>query len=433
MSVMSPRRRLIVPLLIAVVAAGALLHADGGSEGVRIEPRIVEATLGRVSLEQVDLSLRVALRTSEAATIRSIAFTDAFVGRVPVWVERIQGSWPLSPGQELVLPAPLQVRMQVRDAIGTDDLGAIVRKGSVTVRSSVEVAIETPRLARLLFMGSTRTLVRDIVLEMPLGGTGASSLTRFGADLADVANRGAGSWITAGLDRLSGRGDVATRFSGVVASVTTRYAIDDGARPAERERRAAGIWWTPGVFCTTREAIAPWRFDVSDATALQLGGGRLRTAGGVVQVGATRDRPALQFDLGAIEEVLPAPRERKLYTLVSGRRERLRLGDRDAASNLVCLQSTAEAAAAPAPAAPWGPPAPPGDVAAFSPGASLGVVWTAVAASRADRLELATPLYRGSFGSPLVSGDRIVGLVASATTAWPAAVVARAAARAPRP
>jgi hypothetical protein len=427
------RRRVIGTILAAVVAAGALLRADGGAAGVTVEPRIVEATLGRVSLEQVDLSLRVALRASEAATIRSIAFTDAFVGRVPVWVQRVEGTWPLTPGQELILPAPLQVRMHVRDALGADDLGAIVRKGSVTVRTSVEVAIETPRLARLFFMGSTRTLVRDVVLEMPLGGAGASSLTRFGADLADVAQRGAGSWITAGLDRLSGRGNIATRFGGVVASVTTRYAIDDGARPVERERRAAGIWWTPGVFCTTREAIAPWRFDVTDATALQLGGGRLRTAGGVVRVGATRDRPALQFDLGAIEQALPAPRERKLYTLIDGRRERLRLGDRDAASNLVCLQAGDRPPAPPGPASAGAPRSPSGDLAAFSPGASLGVVWTAVAAARGDRLELATPLHRASFGSPLVSGERVVGLVASATTAWPAAVVESAAARAQRP
>lgn len=433
MSSMSSRLRVTGTLLAAVVAASALLRADSGSAGLTVEPRIVEATLGRVSLEQVDLSLRVALRASEPATIRSIAFTDAFVGRVPVWVERIDGSWPLAPGRELVLPAPLQVRMQVRDALGTDDLGAIVRKGSVTVRSSVEVGVETPRLARLFFMGSTRTLVRDIVLDMPIGGAGASSMARFGADLADVAQRGAGSWIGAGLDRLSGRGSIASRFSGVVASVTTRYAIDDGARPVERERRAAGIWWTPGVFCTTREAIAPWRFDVTDATALQLGGGRLRTEGGVVRVGATRDRPALQFDLLAVEQALPAPRERKLYTLVEGRRERLRLADRDAASNLVCLQAGADAPAPPGATASGGSPSPSGDVAAFSPGASLGVVWTAVASARGDRLDLATPLYRASFGSPLVSGDRIVGLVASATTAWPSAVVDSAAARAQRP
>jgi hypothetical protein len=271
-----------------------------------------------------------------------------------------------------------------------------------------------------------------VVLELPIGGPGSSSLTRFGADLADVAQRGAASWIAAGLDRLSGRGTIANRFSGVVASVTTRYAVDDGGRPVERERRAAGVWWTPGVFCTTREAIAPWRFDVSDATALQLGGGRLRTEGGVVTIGATRDRPAMQFELAAVEQTLPVPRERKLYTLIEGRRERLRLGDRDAASNLVCLHV---GSGTPVPAAPAGSGAsasPSGDVAAFSPGASLGVVWTAVASSRGNRLELATPLYRASFGSPLVSGDRIVGLVASATTAWPAAVVESAAARAPR-
>ena len=37
------------------------------------------------------------------------------------------------------------------------------------------------------------------------------------------------------------------------------------------------------------------------------------------------------------------------------------------------------------------------------------------------------PLHRLSFGSPLVSGDRVVGLVASPTTAWSAALVATAA------
>jgi hypothetical protein len=115
---------------------------------------------------------------------------------------------------------------------------------------------------------------------------------------------------------------------------------------------------------------------------------------------------------------------------VEGRRERLRLGDRDAASNLVCLQSGDGAAIRPDASAAAVPPT--GDVAAFAPGASLGVVWTSVAAARGGRLDLATPLYRASFGSPLVNGSRVVGLVASATTAWPAAVVEGAAARAPR-
>ena len=112
--------------------------------------------------------MRVALRASQAATIRSIAFTDAFIGGVPVWVERIEGTWPLERGRELVVPEPMQVRIHARDAVGAGDLGSIVRRGTVTVRACVEVAVETPWLARLLLMGPTRIVVREVVLELPL-------------------------------------------------------------------------------------------------------------------------------------------------------------------------------------------------------------------------------------------------------------------------
>ena len=298
-STMSLRPRVVGALLAAVVAASTLLRAADGSDELRVEPRIVEATLGRVSLEQVDLSLRVALRASQAATIRSIAFTDAFVGQVPVWIERVEGAWPLQPGLELVIPEPVRVRIHPRDALGADDLGAIVRKGTVTVRASVEVAIATPWLARLLFVGPTRTLVRDVVLEMPLpiGPSHLAPLTRLGADLADAAQRGAAAWFATGLDHLPRRSAMVLRFGGAVAGVTTRYGVEGGATPALRERRAAGVWWSPGVFCTTREALEPWRYDVGDATALQLRGARLRREGGTVHVGATREHPGVNLDL----------------------------------------------------------------------------------------------------------------------------------------
>jgi hypothetical protein len=434
-----PRRtRLTAALLATLAAAGVSLHARGASDAVTVEPRIVEARLGRISLEQIDVSLRVALRASQAATIRSIAFTDAFVGQVPVWVERVQGDWPLEPGRELVIPEPVQVRIHARDAVGADDLGSIVRRGAVTVRASVEVAVETPWLARLMLMGPTRTLVRDVVIELPIrmGPSYLRPLARVGADLADAAQRGAATWLAAGLDRLPARSAMVLRHGGAVAGVTTRYAVEGGGSGDARERRAAGVWWTPAVFCTTREAIEPWRFDVADATALQLGGARLRRDGGAVHIAASRDHPALDIDLAALDQVLPAPSERKLYALIDGRTRRLRLADRDAASNLVCLQTTdaAAPAAALAPSTAGASASRPaaGDVAAFTPGRSLSIVWTSVTPARDDRLLIATPLHRLSFGSPLVSGDCVVGLVASSTTAWPAAVVATAASRAPR-
>ena len=422
--------------LLAVVAAGTCLQASGLPAAVTVEPRIVEARLASVSLDQIDVSLRVGLRVSRAATIRSLAFTDAYVGQVPVWIERVEGDWPLTAGEELVIPEPMQVRIHARDALGVDDFGAIVRKGSVTVRTSVEVALETPRLARLFFAGPTRTLVREVVLDMPLQTGSLGPLARIGADLADVAQRGAASWLASGLNRLPARSAMVLRFSGAVAGVTTRYQIDGAGTAPARERRASGVWWTPAVFCTTREAIEPWRFDVADATALQLGGARLRREGGGVHVGATRDHAALDLDFATLDALLPAPTDRKLYTLVEGRPRRLRLGDREARSNLVCLQIAGETPTA-GTTATTADPEPTGtgtprEVAAFSPGRSLAIVWTSVTPGPDDRLRIATPLHRLSFGSPLATGDRLVGVVASSTTAWPAAAVAAAAARAPR-
>ncbi len=430
---MTSRTRVIGGALAVVVAAGTYVQANGLPVTVTVEPRIVQVTLAGVSLDHVDVSLRVALRTSRAATIRSIAFTDAYLGQVPVWIERVDGDWPMASGQELVIPEPMQVRLHARDAVGVDDLGAIVRRGAVTVRASVEVAIATPWLARLLFRASTQTLVRDVVLDMPIA-TGPSHLTplaRIGADIVDVAQRGAATWLASGLNRLPARSALVMRFGGAVASVTTRYAVDGGAAPMTREKRAAGVWWSPAVFCTTREAIEPWRFDVADASALQLGGARLSRDRARIRIGSTRDHPAVDLDMAVLEPVLPSPDERKLYTLIDGRPRRLRLADRDAESNLVCVQmaTTPSAGASPGVA---GTGAAPADVAAFSPGRSLGIVWTSVSPTRDDRLRIATPLHRASFGSPLVAGDRLVGLVASPTTAWPAAMVASAAARAVR-
>jgi hypothetical protein len=47
-------------------------------------------------------------------------------------------------------------------------------------------------------------------------------------------------------------------------------------------------------------------------------------------------------------------------------------------------------------------------------------------------LTLRTPLHRQSFGSPLMAGNAIVGLVASTDAAWNVRAIERAAARALR-
>jgi hypothetical protein len=65
----------------------------------------------------------------------------------------------------------------------------------------------------------------------------------------------------------------------------------------------------------------------------------------------------------------------------------------------------------------------------FSGDASRGLVWTE-AVAHGSMLALRTPVHRQSFGSPLVTGSGVVGLVASSDMAWDVNAIATAATRA---
>jgi len=434
---MTRARRLWIGLVLgSCLVAGSLSPVVGAAIPIAIEPRVVDASIEHVSLEKLDVAVHVAVRASHRATIRAVAITDAFVEGVPVSIAPIAGEWQLVPGQDLVLPQTLRVSAYARDAIGTQDLGAIVRHGSVTVRANVEVEVATPWPGRLLFLPSRQTVVKEIVVAVPIA-TGPSllqPLTRLGADLADAAQRVAAPFIDAGLNRLPARRALLTRVGNAVATITTTYTIAAAGTRTTRSQRAVGFWWTSGVFCTTQDALEPWRFDVADASALQAGG-RLDGDAGTVRIGATSVHPAIDLSLGAADSRLPAPRERRLFALAGGAARRIRVGDREDVSNVQCIRlrdgdDLAGLVAIDSEGAASSTPGP--DIAAFAHGRSIGVVWTGLGPGADGRLALRAPLHRYAFGSPLVGEGGVVGIVASPSTAWPVAVVREAASRAPR-
>ena len=104
----------------------------------------------------------------------------------------------------------------------------------------------------------------------------------------------------------------------------------------------------------------------------------------------------------------------------------MRLALRTALSTLVCLRlRDQDGPSLPSAAAPTA-------AAAFAGAASRGVVWTETVPTDGTMLTLRTPLHRQSLGSPLVTADAVVGLIASTDTAWDARAIALAAARAVR-
>jgi hypothetical protein len=252
-------------------------------------------------------------------------------------------------------------------------------------------------------------------------------LAKLGAGVLEFLQRQAGSLLTGPGGQAASRA-VIDRFGPSVATVETDYEIEGGPAPGPRTAKTLGLWWTPSIYCTTREAFEPWRYAAADASQLQIQGARLRAGATRVQI-TSASAPSITIDPDELRRQLPKVANRRVYSLATGEPRRMQMGVRTAASALLCLR-LGEQPGAPVPTA--GAPASPAPAAAFAVDLTRGLVWTDTAAGEGSVLALRTPVHRQSLGSPLVSGEAVVGLVASPDTAWDVNAIAAAAARAVR-
>lgn len=406
-------------LLAAAVLTGA--GTERAAEPLFV-PRVVDARVDGVSLERVDVSMQMAVTASRDVTIRTFKFSDGFIDRIPVWITPLDGRWSLRRGEEFVIPDRIAVTAYARDALGAGSLAEIVARKDVDARAVVEMSFETPWLARM-FGTATDVAITEVAFKAPVPTTALpQSLARLGAGVLEFFQRTAAPMIAARAGGQAGK-DAVDRFGPSIATVETEYELEGGPMAGRRTSRTLGVWWTPSIYCTTREAFEPWRYSAADASQLQLQGARLRAAATKTQV-RPASGPPIDIDAEALRRQLPAPAERRVYSLVTGAPRRMRLALRTAPSALVCLRlrdqdgPSLPAAAAPAPAA------------AFAGEVSRGLVWTETVPADGTMLSLRTPMLRPSLGSPLVTADAVVGLVASTDTAWDARAIALAASRA---
>jgi hypothetical protein len=419
----------LAALSLAVAVAGTatpLASTDGPAEPLFV-PRVVDVRVEGISLERVDLSLQMAVRASRQVTIRSLKFSDGFIDKIPVWVTPLDGRWPLRRGEEFVIPSRVAVTAYARDALGAASLADLVGRKDVDARASIEMSFDTPWLARL-FGTATDVAVTDVAFKAPVPSMPMMQpLARLGAGILEFLQRQAAPALAAGPNGQAASQGVLDRFRSSVATIETEYQIDGGPAPGRRTTRTLGLWWTPTVYCTTREAFEPWRYSAADASQLQIEGARLRQDATRMTIRSASGTP-IAIDGGELRRHMPKPQHRSVYSLATGEPRRMRLGLRTAPSALLCLRLGDDAgqplptATAPAPVA----------VAAFAGEFARSLIWTETASASSSLLTLRTPVHRQSFGSPLVTGDAVVGLVASSDMAWDARALAAAAARALR-
>jgi hypothetical protein len=417
--------RVIVALLAAWLSATAPQAAsdDAAAQEPLFATRVVDVRIDGVSLERVDLSLQMAVRASRNVTIRTLRFSDGFIETIPVWVTPLEGRWPLRRGQEFVIPTRVAVTAFARDALGAGSLADLLGRTEVNARAMVEMSFDTPWLARML-RTATDVAVTEVAFKAPVPPTSLPQpLARLGAGILEFLQRQAAPGLAAGPDGPAASRDLLERFGRSTATVETEYEIEGGPSPGRRTATTLGLWWTPSTVCTTREALEPWRYDAADASQLQVEGARLRDSAATVRIRSASGQ-SVAIDVRELRRQLPKPPDRRVYSLATGEPRRMRLALRTAPSALLCLRvgddagPAVQTASTPAPAA------------AFTGDLSRGLVWTETVAAAGSLLTLRTPVHRRSFGSPLVTGDGVVGLVASPDTAWDARAIAAAAARA---
>jgi len=409
-------------LCLAVAPAGA--DPPGSAEPLFV-PRVVDVRVDGVSLERVDVSMQMAVRASRDVTIRTLKFSDGFVDKIPVWITSLDGRWPLRRGEEFVIPTRIAITAYARDALGVASLAELLGRKEVDARAVVEMSFDTPWVARML-RTATDAAMTEVSFKAPVPATSLPRpLAQLGAGVLEFLQRQAAPLLAARSNGQAVNSDVVERFGRSVATVETEYELEGGLLAGRRTVRTLGVWWTPSIYCTTREAFEPWRYSPTDASQLQIEGARLRDAATRIHI-RVLSGPPIVIDASELRRRLPEPAQRRVYSLATGEPRRMRLALRAAPSALLCLRLRDEEGAA-LPSAPGPAPA-----AAFAGEPSRGLVWTDAALATGSMLTLRTPLHRQSLGSPLVTGDAIVGLVASPDAAWDANAIALAATRALR-
>jgi hypothetical protein len=410
-----------VALLAAWVSA---IAPQAATKEPMFATRVVDARIESVSLERVDISLQVAVRASRNVTIRTLRFSDGFIETIPVWITPLEGRWPLRRGQEFVIPSRVAVTAYARDALGAGSLAELLDRAHVNARVIVEMSFDTPWLARMT-RTATDVAVTHVAFKAPVPTTFLPQpLARLGAGLLEFLQRQAAPGLAAGPNGAAASRELLERFGRSTATVATEYEIEGGPSPGRRTVTTLGLWWTPSTVCTTREALEPWRYDAADASQLQVEGARLRDDA-TTRIQSTSGT-SVAIDVRELRRQLPEPHQRRVYSLATGEPRRIQLALRTAPSALLCLQ-VGDAAGPAVPTASSPAPA-----AAFAGDISRSLVWTETMVAAGSLLTLRTPLHRRSFGSPLVTGDGVVGLVASPDTAWDTRAIAAAAARALR-
>ena len=390
---------LLVALAAAVAQAPPALQ--------RLEVQSVE--LAEVSTDRVRLRVRLGGIAERDIAVRTLTFDDASLNGIPLFSPPVSGPLKIAKGEPFANAGILEASIYYRDLSSLEPVRRMVREEKALVLATVRLQPELSLMQRVALWSSNAwvswKVERTVTVQLPGGRAGktAAELALAGADAVWVAGRRGLEWRR---ERDTLTQELRRKYAKRVLTVETRYTLVKGGQKSSLVWRGLGFHHGDGEVLVPAEAVEPWMFDAAVADALAAGSVEIVPESLDVKVGGSSLRKGT-VAVGAIGRD-------KGKGLSVERRKTYALRDRGSAFNVARLHVAGlQGGRLPETSHT-------GDVALFRLRDGGGTELLMMSAAMDNGLpRLLDPVDSRAFGSPVIHGTGVVGIVVGQTAIAP--------------
>jgi hypothetical protein len=394
-------------LLILLCAAATAENPPAALQKLEIQ----SIEISEVSTDRIHLRVHLDGVADRDIHIRTLAFDDASINGVPVYPVTRSGSLRIAKGARFSVVEPLEATVFYRDLPSLEPVRRLVREEKALVLATVRLQPEFSLLQRIAMWSSSAwvswKLERTVQVQIPGGFTGkaATELALAAADtIWGVGQRGL-QWRR---ERDAFLQHVRDTYGPRVLVAQTRYTAVTGKGERSNFVRHGLVFHTGAdEVLAPAEVVEPWMFDPVLAELLSSGAMEVVRESVDVRIGkSTLSNGALTVEaIGRDRSKGLTVERRKTYSLRdrSSKKNTARLRLKDWSGTRV-NESTASAATA----------------AVFRVRDDGSTEILSVAVSGAPgQWRLAEPVDSRAFGSPVIGGDGVLGILVNQSTILP--------------
>jgi hypothetical protein len=414
----------------------------GDSREPSVSIAVENISLASATTERLQLNANISLMSTRKVTLGEVVFAQLNASGVPFYAAPVSERLVLLPNQKVLPPKPLLLTVYLRDLNNLKPLRALVEDGKVTITGMAYAGVDLNQAEKLLLRtGHVRVPMKiDSAVELHIPGGVIAKIAALA--LIDHVQQGldsAGSVWQSGARMFSERRQSLWKnYAPALVLAHATYQLRDRAGTTFRfESTAMGFRVNGNQVVLPKSVLEPWLFDPYVAASMKEDGS-LKVSDYDLSLWPTKarirdDAGQLSADqawsLGAHQiRILPLTKDETEPMLMSenGKTVRIRVHSRQSAAALGLVEITDPSVAPMSPALAFSDKPPSAGEAAGSGSLAIfrfpegidtreanpGIMLVSERPG-ATTLELDSPIDSTGWGSPVISQEGIIGVVAS--------------------